>query len=347
VGSAHPTGYLTMVSSDNNQQQTIYNEHRIFEGIYQIFEAEFIEIGRYIAFSENNLKTYSNKIHELHLRVCSEIENILKVIVHKYFVTQKQVNSEWENKKSVFLNEKGKTEDYEKLKLDLNSKDKKELDKYLFGFPDFCFYYDIACNSFNLNKKVVSFQISVSPDPQYDVIQPFDKSQGISVPSWWTSYNKIKHNKISSYASCTLGDLINSMAGLYILMNYLMKYWPNNLPTFDPSYFRNYPNRNYIGHEFWSFSSKIFQSSSTYQSISLLRYLPYELSMLEYDTLLEKIGQRLDEIVDTVVGDNPFLLKMATKENCIFHTYFDYTEYFDTNINGCFKRLERYGKFVN
>ena len=336
-----------MISSDNNQQQTIYNEHRIFEGIYEIFEAELLEIGRYIAFSEKNLKTYSNKIHELHLRVCSEIENVLKVIIHKHFVSQEQVKHEWSEKKSVFLEEKGKTADYEKLKLDLNSKNKKDLDKNLFGFPDFSFYYDIACRRFNLNKKVVSFQISVSPDPQHDVLQPFDVIHNSLLPSWWTNYNKIKHNKISSYASCTLGDLINSMAGLYILMNYLMKYWTSNLPTFDPNYFRKYPSGNYIGHDFWSFSSKIFQASGTYQSSSLLRHLPYELSMIEHNALLEKVGQSLDEIIDPVIGDNPFLLKMATRENCIFHTYFDYMEYFDTNINDCFKRLERYGKFVN
>lgn len=38
-----------------------FNTKKIYEGLYSLFEDELIEIGDYISFTENNLKTYSNK----------------------------------------------------------------------------------------------------------------------------------------------------------------------------------------------------------------------------------------------------------------------------------------------
>jgi hypothetical protein len=336
-----------MATSDNNQHQIQYNEHRIFESIYEMFEIEFLEIGKYIAFSRNNFNTYSNKIHELHLRVCSEVENILKIVIHKHFVSQDDINRQWETEKSKRLDEKGKKDDYETLKSALNRKGREDLDKNLFGFPDFSFYYNLACRKFNLDKKVVSFQISVSPDPQFDMLQPFIASENRSIPSWWTSYNKIKHNKILSYDSCTLGDLVNAMAGLYILMNYLMKYWTDNIPVCDPNYFREHPDRTYSGHNFWGFPSKIYQTSCANQPILFSLQLPYELSIAEHAALLKTFDQRIDEMTTIFEGDDTLLSKMDIKENCIFHTYFDYMECFSLRTNSRCKQLQYYGKFVN
>ena len=123
-----------------SQPQLQFYEHRIYEGIYEIFESELVEIGRYIAFTEDNLQTYSNKIHELHLRVCSEMENILKIVIHKHFVDEKNLKIEWENKKSSFLNEQDRSV-YAVLKSKLNREREKDLDKILYGFPDFSFYF--------------------------------------------------------------------------------------------------------------------------------------------------------------------------------------------------------------
>ncbi len=51
---------------------------KVYQGIYQGFERDFTDIISHIAVTDDNLSVYSNQIHELHLRVCTEIENIGK-----------------------------------------------------------------------------------------------------------------------------------------------------------------------------------------------------------------------------------------------------------------------------
>ena len=66
---------------DTNSEQEIFLDNKIYEGLFNIFELELEEISRFVALTSANMDVYSNKIHELHLRVCSEIENLLKVSV--------------------------------------------------------------------------------------------------------------------------------------------------------------------------------------------------------------------------------------------------------------------------
>ena len=133
-------------------------------------------------------------------------------------------------------------------------------------------------------------------------------------------------------------------------MNYLSKYWENNIPTFDPNYFRDHPQGNYFGCEYWAFASKIFQPSCSFATSPFIWNLPHRLSSSDYSSLIQQIGKGLDEIVETLIGDNPTALKWSTKEHCVFHTYFDYMEYAEVDSNGTistFRKKERYGKFVN
>ncbi len=207
-----------------------FAKNKVYEGIFNIFELELEEISRFVAFTGGNMNAYSNKIHELHLRVCSEIENILKIVIHKHFVAAEEVKNLWDMKKSEFLGEKELKNKYEELKNELNKQEKGKLDKFLFGFPDFLFYFKIACEKFNLQKKVTKFTGIVSHNIDWEIIQPFELEEGRDVPIWWTNYNKLKHDKIKNFNVCTLGDLIYSMSGLFILMNYLLKYQENNAP---------------------------------------------------------------------------------------------------------------------
>jgi hypothetical protein len=71
---------------DANAEIENVAENKVYEGIFNIFELELEEISRFVAFTSGNMNVYSNKIHELHLRVCSEIENVLKIVIHKHFV---------------------------------------------------------------------------------------------------------------------------------------------------------------------------------------------------------------------------------------------------------------------
>lgn len=58
-------------------------------------------------------------------------------------------------------------------------------------------------------------------------LQPFKDwtvSPGFNSPFWWTPYNNVKHNRLCYYQSANLENVINSLAGLYILELYLVKY---------------------------------------------------------------------------------------------------------------------------
>ena len=45
-------------------------------------------------------------------------------------------------------------------------------------------------------------------------------------PSWWRSYNKVKHNRDSAYKEANLLNTLNALAGLYVLLFYLDKQVP-------------------------------------------------------------------------------------------------------------------------
>lgn len=53
----------------------------LYVQLFKIFEKELLSIFENIhPFWDNNLKAYWNRIHELHLRICSEVENIAKEV---------------------------------------------------------------------------------------------------------------------------------------------------------------------------------------------------------------------------------------------------------------------------
>ena len=43
-------------------------------------------------------------------------------------------------------------------------------------------------------------------------------------PYWWKPYNKVKHERIDYYKMANLKNVLNSLAGLFILENYFIKY---------------------------------------------------------------------------------------------------------------------------
>ena len=82
--------------------QNKFSERKIYESIFSIFERELEEISQFVAFADCNMEVCSNKIHELHLRVCSEVENILKIIISQYFVPVGKIQESWKDKKINF-----------------------------------------------------------------------------------------------------------------------------------------------------------------------------------------------------------------------------------------------------
>ena len=57
-------------------------------------------------------------------------------------------------------------------------------------------------------------------------------------PEWWTPYNGVKHQRLEKGKEANLKNVVNSLAGLYVLGNYLVKYIddkivPKNLDNID------------------------------------------------------------------------------------------------------------------
>ena len=43
-------------------------------------------------------------------------------------------------------------------------------------------------------------------------------------PNWWSPYNDVKHERIRNYKSANLKNVLNALAGLFILENYFVKF---------------------------------------------------------------------------------------------------------------------------
>lgn len=58
-------------------------------------------------------------------------------------------------------------------------------------------------------------------------LQPFANWQQAPYyhsPDWWTPYNEVKHQRIDYYRNANLKNVVNALAGLYILEIYLIKH---------------------------------------------------------------------------------------------------------------------------
>ena len=96
-------------------------------------------------------------------------------------------------------------------------------------------------------------------DSPLKTIIPFELEPGLVVPQWWTNYNKLKHDKTNNFEKCTLQDLIKSLGGLYILMNYFFNYNDNNEPKIEKDYERNAKNNNLWECDYFSYQSRIYR----------------------------------------------------------------------------------------
>lgn len=282
-----------------NDAPETFNEYAIYEQIFQIFEIEFQEIGRFVAFTDANACAHSTKIHELHLRVCSEVENVLKLIVHEHFLAKDDVNKRWADQKASFLEKKGVRSEYESLSKKLNKRKGKELDKLLFGYPDFAFYYQLACDSFHLDQKRVTFKAGISDGNRWENMVPFAlQKKDDAVPLWWTNYNRLKHDKVEWFSECTLIDLGNAMGALYILMNYLIVYQSGNERIQNPDYTRfrmngGKPPQN--DPPFCDYKSNFFDATCLAQNVRLADMLQESLTVILFNTLPAKFVRPLSQ----------------------------------------------------
>ncbi|CAA0098973.1 Uncharacterised protein [BD1-7 clade bacterium] len=302
------------------------DENKIYESLFRVFEREFSAIGEYIAFDDDNFSAYSVKIQELHLRICSEIENVLKRLVHKHFLSEIEVKASWEERKSKDLVKADKLEEYSSISESLNKKKMTQVDRNLFGFPDFAFYLEIASENISLDKKSAIFTSMLNSSSDKSVVTPFEIMEGSNVPRWWTAYNKLKHDKISNFSKCTLDDLVNSFAGLFILMVYLTKYY-HDKPIFNEQMELRYSGVS-VGCNYWDFEATHFQSTNTVEQ-NLINSFGFEQTITEerYDEYLQHFN-KLEEKSLLNSSEKVFTGgRIKSAENAIFHVYVDYKSF--------------------
>ena len=220
-----------------NRIITNIDEKRVYTELFNIYEQDFLQILDYIAPINNayniewsdcclriNLNVSWNKIHELHLRICSECENLMKSIIKKLYpeidLDAEYLETKHKEVYSIINN------------LDPNQKNLilKNLNKH----ADMPFCLSILDKKIWICNKIIEFSkvIEVNPDNQIMYIQPFDRNnKDKHFPQRREHYNQIKHDKINNYVQCTLRDLINSLWAYYMLLNYFVL--PINLPIYD------------------------------------------------------------------------------------------------------------------
>lgn len=148
---------------------------------YSIIQSDVIKLFETIEPADINNNTYSFRIYELLLRICTEVEANFKAILRENTYTPL-------NKKGELIDEKRwKLRDYKKV----NSS--HHLDGYKIELP-----YWSGENS--------------------KIRQPFKEFKNEDTLEWYSAYNNLKHNRINSFPSANFNNLINALCGLNVLL---------------------------------------------------------------------------------------------------------------------------------
>ncbi len=146
---------------------------------YHIIEKDLIELLDYIEPHDENLKTYSHKTYELLLRASTEFET---------------------NCKSILSDNKYKKTDRQENEIEgRNIQDYEKINKAS-KLSEYVVYCDIW-------------------QPNIKNIQPF-KDWGVTNKKlgWYQAYNHVKHDRSSKFTEASLENLMNSVAGLFVIL---------------------------------------------------------------------------------------------------------------------------------
>lgn len=156
----------------------------IFWNIYKNIERELIEISNITHIDDNQLSIYSPKITELLIRTVVEVEAISKELYFK------------------------------------NGGDKENNNQL---------FFDTDCIDFLENKWLLSKKKVIVSAPNFyfnnednRVLTPLKKAnkRGSSSSKWLIAYQAVKHNRNNSLSKGNLKNLIEALAGLYVLNIY-------------------------------------------------------------------------------------------------------------------------------
>jgi hypothetical protein len=72
-----------------------------------------------------------------------------------------------------------------------------------------------------LRRKFPEMEASVVTVPRYGLeLRPWDNWRQDETPDWWRAHNKVKHQRGEHFALANLQNVLNAMAGLFVLVLY-------------------------------------------------------------------------------------------------------------------------------
>ncbi len=163
-------------------------EHHYWHYFISI-ENEIINVSKYIEIHKTNFKTFSVELTRLLLSICSEVDVLIKLLCQKIDPVA------WKNA------------------IESVSKTKNRPD------PDMDVYRPFIC------QKLPTFNDVKIKLSQYDYgFVPWKNFHKDMNPEWWFKYNLVKHQRDKHYKEAKLGNVLNSAAGLLVVLIYLYGY---------------------------------------------------------------------------------------------------------------------------
>ncbi len=148
---------------------------------FLLIQTDLLRLFEFIEPSDCNLNTYSYRIHELFMRTCIEIEANFKAILKEniYNPTDRNGDPVPENKWNIH--------NYRKV---------------------------------NRTHHLSAYKVHVPIwDGMQSVLEPFKQWATATDLSWYQAYNKSKHDRRIEFKEANFGNLLNSVAGLLVLLS--------------------------------------------------------------------------------------------------------------------------------
>lgn len=181
---------------------------------YLELENQLLQIKRYVDFDKINFITYSIEFLKLFQTICSEIDVVGKMMAHianpDFSPEDKQNNiyKWWHEIQNVY-----------KLTGELEIDKQDSLKDYKCKFLDEITFYPWK-----------NFEIEKYKDKRGAT--RYKPTNNSNTPTWWSDYNKVKHNRITlidentknvNFVKANLGNVCISLSALYVLEKAFME----------------------------------------------------------------------------------------------------------------------------
>lgn len=152
-----------------------------------LLEEDVIRILHYIEPTEANYGTYGAELVKAYLSICSEIDVAFKDLNH---LVGRYESVDWGAVKNI--------------------SEAREMVHARFS-QQFRFSWVVIDTS----------EIVINPWSSW---WADDGTESTMNPEWWISYNNVKHHRLDSYAEANLGNVLQALSGLFVLLSCLYRY---------------------------------------------------------------------------------------------------------------------------